>query len=102
MDYREKGGYVRSNVIFYPKCGSDPFEITIYVGTKDNFQYAGEADIDTISKQIVASVGPSGTNVEYVCNLANTMREIAPNVNDEHLFSIERNVLQLLKNGEDF
>lgn len=99
LDYREKGGYKRTNVLFHPQPGHKPFEITIYVGTQDNFQYAGEADIDSIARQIVESVGPSGTNVEYVCNLANAMREIAPNVIDEHLFSIEAKVLNLIQSA---
>lgn len=99
LDYREKGGYKRANITFYPKSELDaPFDITIYVGTADNFQFAGEAKIEEIARQIVNSKGPSGTNVEYVCNLAKAMREIAPHVLDEHLYSIEERVLNLLKN----
>lgn len=115
LDYREKGGYERMKVVFYPKecsrsneIGEDtcilkpgasepPFEIVIYVGTSDNFQFAGEADVEDIARQILHSVGPSGTNVEYICNLAKAMREIAPEVNDEHLFTIERKVLSLIE-----
>lgn len=101
LDYREKGGYKRMNVLFHPQSGEEAFKITIYVGTEDNFQFAGEADLDSIAKQIVQSIGPSGTNIEYLCNLANAMREIAPNVNDEHLFAIEAKVLALLKSNNN-
>lgn len=98
MDYREKGGYKRFCVLFHPKDGEKiPFDITIYVATKDNFQFAGEADVDSIAWQIYSSVGPSGTNIEYICNLAKAMREIAPNINDEHLFTLESKVLDLIK-----
>lgn len=100
LDYREKGGYKRMKVTFYPKFSElEPFEITIYVGTEDNLNYAGEADDNLIAQQIVNSVGPSGSNVEYICNLAKAMRDIAPDVNDEHLFNIEAKVLYLL-NGK--
>ncbi|XP_044256213.1 putative glutathione-specific gamma-glutamylcyclotransferase 2 [Tribolium madens] len=98
LDYREKGGYVRTPVFFYPKDkGKQPFEIIIYVANDDNPQYAGPADADSIANQVVKSVGPSGTNIEYVFNLAKAMRDIAPEVNDEHLFTIERKVQNLLK-----
>lgn len=98
LDYREKGGYKRINVLFHPKDGEKiPFDITIYVATEDNFQFAGEADLNSIAQQIYSSVGPSGTNIEYICNLAKAMREIAPNINDEHLFTLENKVLDLIK-----
>lgn len=71
--------------------------MTVYYGASDNFQYAGESDIDSIAQQVVKSVGPSGKNVDYVCSLANAMREIAPQVNDEHLFVLEAKVLELIK-----
>lgn len=101
LDYREKGGYKRMTVTFYPKEENvEPFEITIYLGNSDNINYAGEADLDTIAEQILHSVGPSGSNVEYIMKLANVMREIAPDVNDDHLFSIEAKVLRLLGDGE--
>lgn len=84
-------------MLFHPQLDQKPFEITIYVATENNFQYAGEADLNYIAQEIVNSVGPSGTNIEYVCNLANAMREIAPNVYDEHLFAIEAKVLDLVR-----
>ena len=101
LDYREKGGYKRITVMFHPKEETmKPFEITIYFGNSDNINYAGEADLDTIAEQILHSVGPSGSNVEYILQLANAMREIAPDVNDSHLFSIEAKVLSLLDDQE--
>ena len=100
LDYREKGGYVRTPILFYPKDKvKDPFEIIIYVADNDNPQYAGPADEDVIAHQVVNSKGPSGTNVEYVFNLAKAMRNIAPDVVDEHLFTIERKVQSLLKHN---
>ena len=39
--------------------------------------------------------GPSGPNKEYVYNLAAAMRELAPDVEDDHLFSLEAAVRRL-------
>ncbi|KAK5639111.1 hypothetical protein RI129_011603 [Pyrocoelia pectoralis] len=96
LDYREKGGYKRRKVTFFPISNETPFEISIYVGSEDNQNYAGASDEESIAFQIVNSVGPSGTNIEYLLNLAKSMREIAPHVDDRHLFNIETRVLKIL------
>lgn len=83
--------------MFYPKNGSTPFELVVYYASFDNFQFAGEADLDSIAQQVVKSIGPSGTNVDYVCSLAKSMRNIAPEVNDDHLFTLEAKVLKLIQ-----
>lgn len=96
LDYREKGGYERVNKTFFPGDPNvAPFEIIIYVAHLDNKQFAGEADEDAIARQIVNAVGPSGPNVDYVRRLADRMREIAPDVDDSHLFNIEEKVANL-------
>lgn len=83
--------------MFYPKENEDaPFKITIYLANNNNPSYAGPADNDTIANQIVNCIGPSGSNVEYVCNLAQIMREVVPDVQDEHLYEIEQKVIKLL------
>lgn len=100
LDYREKGGYERVHKTFYPRDSSAiPFEIVIYIAHLNNKQFAGKADEDAIARQIVNSVGPSGPNIDYVRGLADAMRKYAPEVNDEHLFSIEEKVLQLSGSG---
>lgn len=98
LDYREKGGYERVKITFHPRnTNVDNFDIVIYIAHLNNKQFAGEADEDAIARQIVNSVGPSGPNIDYVRGLADAMREFAPEVNDEHLFTIEKKVLQLSK-----
>lgn len=83
---------------FFPKNPAvAPFEIVIYIAHLNNKQFAGEADEDAIAQQIVNSVGPSGPNIDYVRGLANAMREYVPEVNDQHLFSIEEKVLRLAR-----
>ncbi|XP_021938522.1 putative glutathione-specific gamma-glutamylcyclotransferase 2 isoform X2 [Zootermopsis nevadensis] len=114
LDIREKNGYNKVTDKFYPsdpennklgkhfhdcsKCSQlphEPFDLVIYVGTEDNEYFAGAADIESIAQQIVGSVGPSGTNIEYLYKLASAMRLLAPGVQDEHLFALEEAVRHL-------
>lgn len=114
LDIREKDGYDKVTVQFFPSdpkrnkltenihdcspCSPhphEPFELVIYVGTENNKYFAGDADIESIAQQIVGSVGPSGTNAEYLYKLASAMRLLAPGVQDEHLFALEDAVRRL-------
>ncbi|KAB0801161.1 hypothetical protein PPYR_05515 [Photinus pyralis] len=97
LNIREKGGYTCKKLTFFPLSGNSPFDILVYVGLEDNQNFAGAADDDSIALQIVNAVGPSGTNVDYLLNLAKSIREIVPMVDDEHLFSLEEKVLKLLQ-----
>lgn len=98
LDYREKGGYERKFVTFHPKDESmEAFEMTIYLASLDNPNYAGHAEIDEIAHQVVQSIGPSGPNIDYVCNLAEIMRQVVPEANDDHLFELEAKILKLLQ-----
>ncbi|GFU09670.1 putative glutathione-specific gamma-glutamylcyclotransferase 2 [Nephila pilipes] len=96
LDYREKDGYQQLCVIFYP-CVADlnPFELSIYIASTDNPFYLGPASLELIAKQIFLSVGPSGRNEDYLLQLAETMRKIAPNVKDDHLYELEKLVKNL-------
>lgn len=93
LDYREKNGYSREIVKFYPYPYNQeikPIDILLYIGTKDNPSYAGHiSDLNVIAKQIFHSRGPSGDNREYVYRLAEAMRKLYPNERDEHLFTLE-------------
>ncbi|XP_066139136.1 putative glutathione-specific gamma-glutamylcyclotransferase 2 [Euwallacea fornicatus] len=103
LDYREKGGYERKTVKFYPKDTSvEPFDMTIYLAAHDNPNYAGHAELDDIAEQVVKSIGPSGPNIDYVCNLAKIMREVVPEAKDDHLFELESKVIKLLKLNDQF
>lgn len=99
LDFREKNGYERHTVKFYPypEISANAREIMIYVATEDNVSFAGHiTEINEISKQVFEAIGPSGPNREYLFNLANAMRKLFPNERDEHLFELETSVLQLV------
>ena len=97
LDHREKGGYTTHEVTFYPQTkGVSSFTVLVYIGTELNPNYLGPAPLDAIAKQVVNSRGPSGCNTEYMLNLATSMREIAPLVPDEHLYSLESKVREMI------
>ena len=95
---REKGGYTIHEVVFYPKDErTAAFTVLVYIGTETSQNYLGPASTQAIAAQIVKSKGLSGRNADYVLELAETMRAIAPHVNDEHLYTLEAKVKDILK-----
>ena len=97
LNAREQG-YSMHKVTFYPCKRRDmqPMTVVAYIGTDKSPSYLGPASVDTMAREIVSTRGCSGSNSEYVLNLASSMREIAPEVNDEHLFSLEARIKELL------
>lgn len=100
LDFREKNGYTKVNVQFYPvgNVEQSPFFLVIYLGEETNEHYAGEADLNTIAQQIFNASGPSGSNKEYLYKLAAAMRTLVPCHEDPHLFSLEEAVRKLESN----
>ena len=98
LDYREKGGFSRYHIDFYPKTDRtthpQPISDTyVYVAQDDNPNYLGPAPISEIAQQIFSSTGPSGSNQEYLTRLAESLRIMG--VNDEHVFELEQQVCAL-------
>uniref|UniRef100_A0A182NMS4 glutathione-specific gamma-glutamylcyclotransferase n=1 Tax=Anopheles dirus TaxID=7168 RepID=A0A182NMS4_9DIPT len=100
LDHREKNGYERHRVKFHPHPWSaeqmnEPQPILLYVATQDNPSFAGQSDtLEAIAEQILTSAGQSGRNPEYVYKLAEAMRQLYPGEQDEHLFELEKLLLQ--------
>lgn len=80
--------------IFHPSTSSshhdEKKDALLYIAVPENRHWLGSAPLPDIAKQILESSGPSGSNVEYLLNLADFMREEVPEALDEHLFSLER------------
>lgn len=95
LDFREKNGYERFSVKFYPYSpdggtSESEQEIVMYIATENNGSYAGHINnLEDIADQVYNAAGPSGTNREYVYKLANAMRWLFPGETDEHLFALE-------------
>lgn len=90
------GGYILETVEFFPKeKGQDSLFALVYIATSDNPIYLGPASEEEIAAQIAVCRGNSGNNIEYLVRLAEFMRLYCPEVEDEHLFSIEAAVLNI-------
>jgi cation transport regulator ChaC len=74
LDHREQGGYERRVVEVVHERGRIA-DVLVYLATPSNPEWLGEAPLDAIADQVLASVGPSGPNVEYVLELAAALAE---------------------------
>uniref|UniRef100_A0A8C8SVY5 Gamma-glutamylcyclotransferase n=1 Tax=Pelusios castaneus TaxID=367368 RepID=A0A8C8SVY5_9SAUR len=92
------GGYDTKLVKFYPqdKEGDEPILALVYIATPQNPTYLGPASEEDIAAQIIVSSGRTGHNIEYLLRLADFMRYFCPQVEDDHLFSIEEALISIL------
>ncbi|AUX43060.1 uncharacterized protein SOCE26_045000 [Sorangium cellulosum] len=91
LDHREQGGYARHDVPLYLADGraeGAAWTATVYLATPGNSDYLGEAPLAEIAAQVLASRGPSGSNVEYVLRLAEALE--AMSADDEHVTELAR------------
>jgi cation transport protein ChaC len=88
LDHREKGGYDRLEVEATPLDGSDRIWATTWIASPDNPYHLGPADLPVMVTQIRAAHGPSGSNVEYVLKLAETLRALG--IDDPHVDEVAR------------
>jgi len=95
LDEREQGGFDRFEVDVHAGVGdAADIKAHMYVADKHNDNYLGSASLENMALQIYQSHGPSGSNVEYLMRLAESLRQM--NVDDEHVFALERHVLSLV------
>lgn len=87
----------------FPRRTLAPITLEFYLATSDNPFYVGQESVETIARHIVSSSGPSGTNREYLYQLAHALREILGeeeaalyhDSSDRHLFELEKRVRSL-------
>ena len=93
----ELGGYSTVVVPFYPRDDpSKTINVMLYIATPENRSYMGPADVKAIAKQVIGATGTAGANVEYVTRLADYVREMIPEDDDNHLFTLDYEVRSLL------
>ncbi len=86
LDHREKQGYDRRVVSLAFEDAPGP-EALMYVATPDNPSFAGDTPLPELASIIASRHGPSGTNLEYLLQLADALR--AMGVQDPHVFALE-------------
>lgn len=86
LDHREKNGYERHPVDLDFGAGARAPGV-VYIATRDNHAFLGPAPVHEIVAQIRVSAGPSGTNLEYLLELARALRSM--DADDPHVFEIE-------------
>ena len=100
LDHREQR-YTATHVTFCPVDLHEPnIELQLYIGTETGPNYLGPANLDDIARQIYRSEGPSGRNIDYLINLARSLRSLLPDVDDPHLFELEKKVLEIQQKNE--
>jgi cation transport regulator ChaC len=91
LDEREQGGYDRTEVEAFPLAGrGTPLRAITWIARPGNPWHLGAAPFEAMVAQIVEARGPSGTNVEYVLRLSETLRALR--IDDDHVFSLARAV----------
>jgi len=88
LDVREVAGYERVQVPVRSSLSNLPFaNATAWVATTSNANFIGLASVDDMVKQIRCASGASGTNREYVIQLAKALQALgAPE--DDQIFTI--------------
>ena len=89
LDHREKNGYERIAVEI--TFESDSVNGIVYRASESNPAYLGPAPVAEMAAQINRCVGPSGSNRDYVLELATALR--AMGYPDPHVFEVESRVL---------
>jgi cation transport regulator ChaC len=93
LDYREKNGYERIAVEIAFDSGSadDIVRGIVYRASESNEAFLGPAPLEEMAAQINRCVGPSGSNREYVLELARALRSMG--YSDHHVSEVESRVL---------
>ena len=87
LDERESGGFRQTLIRFHFAAASrPPVSAITYVAPPDNPNFLGEAPLDAVIRQVRGARGRSGSNLEYVLRLDESLRELG--AEDEHVSRI--------------
>ncbi len=85
LDYREKNGYQRQTVrVNTVEKGS--MDALTYIAPVSNIAWLGDAPDEAIADQIRTSIGPSGSNRDYVLSLHQALLD--EGIDDQHIQAI--------------
>lgn len=91
LDHRGKNGYGKHRISMTQLDSGQVVTGTLYVAGPDNHAFLGPADPEAMAAHIARAHGPSGSNRDYLLNLAAALREIGDE--DPHVTDLERRVL---------
>jgi len=94
LDEREKNGYLRFTTELAFSDGTSGMGL-VYIAAPDNAAYLGEASELEIAEHICCAQGSSGTNRDYLLELAKSLRELG--LEDRHVFDIEKLVCKIIQ-----
>lgn len=94
LDHREKGGYER---IYTPATltahALEPpteLDVLVYIAIAGNPDYLGPAPVEEIAGIVRVAHGPSGSNLDYVLRLAESLIDMG--AEDAHVFDLVRHL----------
>ena len=87
LDHREKNGYRRVDTALHFDDGSEQ-EGTVYIAEVGNHAFLGDAPLDEIAAHIVASSGPSGSNIDYLLELDLALKQLG--IEDTHVSDLAK------------
>lgn len=97
LDHREKNGYRRHEVDISLAATDTAVTGVLYVADEGNHAFLGPAPDDEIAAHIARASGPSGSNRDYLLQLANALHELdAP---DPHVHGLAKLVQELTADG---
>ncbi|MCC5888845.1 MAG: gamma-glutamylcyclotransferase [Gammaproteobacteria bacterium] len=94
LDHREKNGYSRQRHGLVADSG-EHLDALVYIAEPGNFAWLGPAPVEEVARQIATSVGPSGSNRDYLQQLAQALRNLG--THDEHVFELEAMLQQFVE-----
>ena len=78
LDERESGGFQRTQIQFHFSADPrPPLQALAYVAPPGNPNFLGDAPLEAILEQVRAAHGRSGSNLDYVLRLAESLRGLA-------------------------
>lgn len=85
LDRREKNGYLRCLTTIHLDDGNT-VDGLVYVADAENAAYLGAASEAVIARQIADASGPSGSNRDYLIDLASALKTLG--ATDPHVFAL--------------
>jgi glutathione-specific gamma-glutamylcyclotransferase len=101
LDIREINGYTIQYTPFHPADGSPAIRTLVYIGTPDNDQFVGPQDPQMLAEHIYKSVGPSGSNIDYLLGLERALDNLSPESGDGHIKDLANRIRMIEKEANN-